>query len=457
MILLPAFSKSEYFGKMCTNLFGYEASEHTLVNEIKRVRAGNTGSWIPGGEVKTNRWWNTLDHITYAIGGVDRISAEWKDLFIDCVKIRTRCAVNYGTALSGGLDSSCILAALVTKNASDSQSTKRPHKAFTCTYEGNELDESKYSKMVAEHFGVPLSLVSVNGRDEETNLKQTIYYTEDPYLTYGSPMIQLYRKMKSSGISVSIDGHGADELLSGYTDLSSVILDSKNLKQLREIVAIEESLKSGIYTESYRRSIRRYLHASFRSLLADVKSNRYFGYKQNILRPLYQDELDSVYTDERFLELSLFNKLLYELYHYSVLPTLLRNYDRYSMAAGLEIRMPFMDFRLVSYTFSLDNSFKIGGGFTKRILRDSFRKELPEKVVNRRNKVGWNCPITHWLKDGLYDQLISLCGEGIDSDTRSMLDAAKLSESDLGYSQSEYLWKRLQPYLSNAFIESFKN
>ena len=60
-----------------------------------------------------------------------------------------------------------------------------------------------------------------------------------------------------------------------------------------------------------------------------------------------------------------FNQVLFDIFHYTTLPTLLRNYDKYSMASGVEIRMPFMDWRLVSKTFSLPSSYKIGGGFTK--------------------------------------------------------------------------------------------
>jgi len=121
------------------------------------------------------------------------------------------------------------------------------------------------------------------------------------------------------------------------------------------------------------------------------------------------------YADQQHSEFKNFDSLtksLYEIFHVTILPTLLRNYDRYSMASGVEIRMPFMDHRLVSYTFSLPWTSKVGGGFSKRIMRDALKGILPEDIRTRRDKIGWNAPLHEWLRGQLKDEIETLLSNG---------------------------------------------
>ena len=106
-----------------------------------------------------------------------------------------------------------------------------------------------------------------------------------------------------------------------------------------------------------------------------------------------------------FEEMDFFNQSLFELFHFTVLPTLLRNYDKYSMASGVETRMPFMDWRLVCQTFTLPTESKIGGGTSKRILRDALKKILIDEIRERKDKIGWNAPIHDWFRGYLKNNI----------------------------------------------------
>jgi len=110
-------------------------------------------------------------------------------------------------------------------------------------------------------------------------------------------------------------------------------------------------------------------------------------------------------NDERLAmnALSPLNRQLYWMFHHGVLQSILRKYDRLSMAHGVEIRMPFMDWRLVCYAFSLPDESKVGGGYTKRILREAMRTVLPDKVRTRKSKLGFVSPIESWLNGELGD------------------------------------------------------
>jgi asparagine synthase (glutamine-hydrolysing) len=97
------------------------------------------------------------------------------------------------------------------------------------------------------------------------------------------------------------------------------------------------------------------------------------------------------------------NPRLFNDFHYTLLPSILRNYDRCSMAHGIEVRMPFMDYRLVTYCFGLPALSKAGGGFTKRVLRQAMRGIVPDSVLDRRHKIGFNSPMIEWFNGGLSD------------------------------------------------------
>ena len=90
------------------------------------------------------------------------------------------------------------------------------------------------------------------------------------------------------------------------------------------------------------------------------------------------------------------------------LPTLLCNFDRASMSHGIEVRMPFMDWRLVTYSFALPETSKIGGGYTKRVLREAMRGLLPEPIRLRTKKIGFVSPMEAWTRGALKPWLLDL-------------------------------------------------
>lgn len=100
--------------------------------------------------------------------------------------------------------------------------------------------------------------------------------------------------------------------------------------------------------------------------------------------------------------------MLYSWFHGSVLPTILRSYDRASMAHGIEVRMPFMDWRLVTYGFALPETSKIGDGYTKRVLREAMRGLMPEDIRLRTNKIGFTSPLDQWARGALKTWLLDV-------------------------------------------------
>ena len=148
------------------------------------------------------------------------------------------------------------------------------------------------------------------------------------------------------------------------------------------------------------------------------------------------------------------NQRLFISTHETVLPTLLRNFDRYSMSNGVEIRMPFMDHRVVSFAFALPWESKIRKGYSKAIVRDALAQFMPQEVVARRNKVGFNSPIVDWMKGPLRAFMLDTIGSQsfkecqlIDSEKAGNAIRDVINNPLARFSQGERAWVLIAPYL----------
>ena len=124
------------------------------------------------------------------------------------------------------------------------------------------------------------------------------------------------------------------------------------------------------------------------------------------------------------------NGNLYRDFHSTLLPAILRNFDRCSMAHGIEVRMPFMDWRLVTFAHALPAESKFGGGYTKRVLRDAMQGLMPDRVRQRRFKIGFNSPMVEWYNGGLAPLITRLVQHPLWLDSK-LWDGPKLRDAVL--------------------------
>jgi asparagine synthase (glutamine-hydrolysing) len=145
---------------------------------------------------------------------------------------------------------------------------------------------------------------------------------------------------------------------------------------------------------------------------------------------------------------------LYRSTHETVLPTLLRNYDRYSMASGVEIRMPFLDDRLVTFAFALPWTSKLRNGYSKAIIRDAVAPFVPRDIAYRKTKIGFNSPVVDWMKGPMREFLLDTvarrsfyeCNLINAVETRQAIH--KVVESPgASFLDGERAWSLLAPYL----------
>lgn len=377
---------SEDFHWMKNNIFRYETTDKCLVKGIKRFPHGHNGVFS-NNKLSVNRYWNTLDHLVEVPKSYDEQVEQFRHLFLDACKLRMRSDVAIGTALSGGLDSSATIAAMSHLSKNNKSYSNDWQHAFVATFPGTPMDESKYARMVTDHLGINGTFMKVDPLKHWGKLEEYFYLFEDLYITTPIPMIMIYEAVKTSGVTVTLDGHGADELFSGYNELTEALWDSKlNLSSIKDIL---NTYSDTLNTSSQFDQINYFKYYS--KYMVKTAAKKLLG----------KDRISRDHNHPNFKKLDNLSKHLYVIFNETILPTLLRNYDRYAMISGVEIRMPFMDHRLVSFVNSLPYTSKIGGGYTKKLIRDAIDPYLPKDVTWRKSKIGFTSPIVDWMQNDL--------------------------------------------------------
>lgn len=369
----------------------YAAGEETFYSDIKSVRPAHyllvdTQDCT----VEDVRYW---DYPRPSVSTVSREQAyeEFSDLFENSVRLRLRSDVPLGVSLSGGLDSTAILTAAAKLN-------EHPPICFTSTYGQHGSGELGWASLAAERVDATLVACPAPATDWLQTLTQCITHLSGPVATPAVvPLWHLNRKVRDAGITVLIEGQGADELLGGYVQhsVADFVQRLGNPRALGENVGRFSSMlrtftpKSAGYTvlkEHFPWTIRALRAANGYDAVfapwvsADRKDDIYFSRLRTDGRRGVDHRL---WLDHSGVQLS-------RLLHYG---------DAISMAHGVESRMPFMDYRLVEWAFRLPEGQRIEGNSTKWLVREYLRRNGQEPTANRQDKLGYPTPITHWLAD----------------------------------------------------------
>jgi len=370
--------------RLLIDTFGVEGSERTLCNEVRRLQSGHF-MWLREGRMEIRRWWRTIDHLP-ALPKTEAERVErFRELFQDSVALRMRSDVPIGTCLSGGSDSSAVVCTMAAheKAGMGPRDNAAWRHAFVATFPGALNDERPMAEEAAAWAKVDPTFVTIGQNDALTDLDRILNDNDDVYIGLPSAPWLIYQELRRQKVVVSLDGHGADELMGAYRQEGQ-----SRAFRIRNALA---GLSS--HPEWARRGvdllralmIKRQGHYFLRGGLRDIPAQF----------PLVGDD-DVLPRDWGSL-----NRRLYRMFHGTVLPTILRNFDRLSMAHGVEIRMPFMDWRLVTYTMALPEESKSSDGYTKMIARRAMANQMPESIRMGRRKVGFNSPMPEWLNGPL--------------------------------------------------------
>lgn len=435
---LNEVSPSKNFNSLIHNSYAYEVTEECIFKGIKRFPAAHFG-WLKDGNLNLREYWSVLERPIFVPNNYDEQVECLRELLLDSTKMRMRADVPIGTGLSGGVDSSAV-AACIAQVAKKGAERLPPNwqNSFVASFPGTVMDEAPQAKMVADFLGINHNSVIVDAQPYASQLERLVYLFEDVHEVNPIPHVCLYSAMRGQGVLVTLDGHGGDELFCGY--------ESSPLHALAE-TKFNPSETINIL------STYRDLHPK-NKFFRGMSFPRIIGYLLKSKLRMHRDhggELNRQ-INERFNPL---NAHLYNLSFRSVLPTLLRNYDRYAMINGVEIRMPLLDHRVVEFAFSLPWQSKVRNGYTKSILRDAVAPWLPESIVRRKDKIGFAPPIHDWIRGPLKEYFLDECHSRNFKES-SLIEPNKVAHdiNDILFEnkpmtlyQAEQTWKKFSIYL----------
>lgn len=431
--LVPNTLDSEVARRLLLDPFGVEGSARTLFSQVQRLQAGHC-MWLRTGRIQIKRWWNTAEHLpSVPVSGQDQAD-QFGSLFRDAVALRMRSDVPIGTCLSGGFDSSAVLCTMASLEQAGMgpRSAKAWRHAFVASFPGMSNDERPEAEAAAAWAGVTPTILEIGRNDALEDIDRILDDLDDVYISLPTAPWLIYRQLRQHKVLVSLDGHGADELMGGYRQGGQ-----SWAFHLRNFIA---GMTSGqpLFAQGVdmvrAAALRRKGQFFLRGGLTDLPP----------ILPVVGDG-DALPGNWGGL-----NRRLYRMFHGTVLPTILRNFDRLSMAHGVEVRMPFMDWRLVTYAMALPDASKSADGYSKMVARQAMAGRMPESIRMGRRKVGFNSPMPEWLNGPLAAWVEALLAQSVPS-FAELVDEAELQRSVRGLGlRRGWDWEsvgRIWPYL----------
>ena len=367
------------------------APERSFFAHVARVPAAHLLRW-QAGAVELAPYWTPRPVAVPAT--YEQAVEQVRELLLDSIRLRLRSDVPVGTSLSGGIDSSAIVM-LSAELAGD----HRRH-AFTARFPGYERDEWHHAHAVAaaasveRHHGV-----EPTADDVLADLDALVLDHEEPVNSLSIyAQWRVNRAAREQGVVVLLDGQGGDELFAGYDVAAGFALRSGDVRSLARAVAARPGDLGGVVRSlamehlagGARRAYRRRTASPYGAgaLAQDA------GLGEPPAPPAWMRAADPLRRE-----------LLAESFLTS-LPQLLRYADRSSMAHSREVRLPFLDRRVAELAFSLPASHLYRDGVTKAVVRDAVRGLVPDQILDRRDKVGFEPPQARWMAEPAFRERI---------------------------------------------------
>ena len=387
--------------------FGYIPDPRTAFQKIHKLPAGHLMEYCKG-EVKIRQYWDLPEYGTHPAMSEEECLDELERQLQEAVRIRLISDVPLGALLSGGVDSSIIVALMARASSS-------AVKTFSIGFQAEHFNEAEYARQVAERFGTDHHELVL-----DPNLDETLSYLsgmmEEPF--GDSSMLPTYFvcRMARQSVTVALSGDGGDELFAGY-DRYLTAVDRRKFDHLPDWLG-----------RVYRDSVHGYIpHGMYGKNLAWNASlnerDRYLD-GMSFFPALHRER--GLFTDlflqaagrlpDPWLQWQQFyddapahdqvSRLLYLDTKTYLISDILTKVDRMSMATSLEVRVPMLDHKFVEWATSLPVEWKLRGGTRKYILKKlAERLGIPSALLHRR-KQGFQMPLVEWMRNDVKDQFL---------------------------------------------------
>jgi asparagine synthase (glutamine-hydrolysing) len=366
--------------------------DHTLYRNVFLLEAAHYLKIDHQGKLYCQRYWD-IDLEQKTNIALNEAKERFLALFTQSIDRRLRSDVAVGSSLSGGLDSSSIVA-VINKIKGNNQ----VQKTFSARFENFEKDEGHYIDLVVDSTNTSAFYTWPDEQKFLTEFENLCYHQEEPF---GSASIfaqwEVMKLAKEHHVTVLLDGQGADEIVAGYhhdfKKYYGELFRTNKFKLATELNSYEQ-----YYGKKFNLSAATKFQSVFPDLTYSLKNSlisKFLRKNPNLNFDFYKQYADCSYPYKINFDLN--KDLKDETLHYG-LHELLRYADRNSMAFSREIRLPFLDYKIVEFLFSLPNEYKIKDGITKYIVRKSMSGIVPQEIIDRKEKIGYEPPQKKWME-----------------------------------------------------------
>jgi asparagine synthase (glutamine-hydrolysing) len=369
---------------------------------FRDVRALPPAHWMTVGQgrLTVQRYYALPDGQGNGHSRAEGAVTRYRDLLTDAIRIRLRSDVPVGTCLSGGVDSSsivCVINRLMAEDGVAAAQVGERQKTFSAVYDRpGRFNESRYIETVLQATGAEGNFTIPTAERLAGDLKQLIWHQDEPF---GSTSIYaqwcVMAKVRERGVTVLLDGQGADEALGGYRPYDVLLADLLRRGRYFSALGVSRDMRATTGISQLAVWGRALARQAPERYLDRVRRFRDRG-KAALLQPHLQGFRPGTTAQPKVYR-GLASHLQ-ELVTETSLPHLLRYEDRNGMAFGVEGRVPFVDYRLVEFALTEGLRWCVHHGWTKWILRESMRDIVPSSIVWRRDKVGFETPESEWLE-----------------------------------------------------------
>jgi len=377
--------------------YRYVPSERTLIENISKLLPGHI-LLLKDGKIQTAKYWDIVESITDE--PEEYYVEKLRELLRKSVKQRLMSEVPLGVYLSGGLDSTCVVALMseITDNI----------KTFSVGFGSEGKDELEYARFVSQYFGTDHHEFNVGEKDLKL-LPEMVWHMDEPVGDAATLPTYVLSKFAKKEVTVVLAGEGGDELFAGYDNYKIMMLGHNFSRLLPGFVNHRLLPIIGNYFPESS-NVKRALNL----LAARSEAEQYLSvvslFNENELRKLGNFNLDSHLITYFPHEARLLNKLLY----FGIKTWLPNDFfikaDKMTMAHAVEERVPILDHNIVEFAFTIPTRLKLKGLTGKYIFKKAMVGLLPDQIINRR-KHGFNVPADYWLRHSLRNTLDRLLHE----------------------------------------------
>ncbi|MFA5145946.1 MAG: asparagine synthase (glutamine-hydrolyzing) [Candidatus Omnitrophota bacterium] len=389
---------------------GYTPGPETVFENIFKLEPAHYMLMSENGKTDTRGYWDIAQMEPIDISFEDA-REKTKNLLVKSVEMRLMSEVPLGVFLSGGLDSSAIVALM-------SDILGKTVQTFSVGYKdvGN-MSELGFANIVASRFNTQHHEFILTPEDLFSSIDTLLEHSGEPIVE--SAAIALYKlaSLAKPHATVLLSGEGSDEIFAGYSLYSKMYRIESMRRFLRFVpfcfiakamVCMSKQEKMCKYFEWMAEPFeRRYRSVSY-DLTESIKNRMYSPALKNVVDKRQSDYFAGLH--DRVSGKSMLSKMLYIDTKSWLAEDILLKSDRMTMAASVELRAPFLDHELIEFVTSLPDSYKLNGAIGKHILKEAMKDLLPEKVINRK-KMGFPVPLSAWFGGALYDNAKSLLTE----------------------------------------------